>query len=140
MIGTRILKIDLEIAEIIEVKIATFNIEIIFLPLCNSKISISKMRGGDFVINYLSYFWNNFQNSCAYHVANFLNFSKLPQHLHFGWILFEKMAKNKMKSDFWDTLYIYITYSISNRDTFAFPLRLLLWKQEKKRNDKIIDL
>ena len=42
MIGTRILKIDLEIAEIIEVKVATFNIEIIFLPLCNSKMSISK--------------------------------------------------------------------------------------------------
>ena len=28
--GTKILKIDLEIAEIIEVKVATFNIEIIF--------------------------------------------------------------------------------------------------------------
>ena len=27
MIGTRILKIDLEIAEIIEVKVATFNME-----------------------------------------------------------------------------------------------------------------
>ena len=37
MIGTGILKINLEIAEIIEVKIATFNIEIIFLPLCNSR-------------------------------------------------------------------------------------------------------
>ena len=37
-IGTRILKIDLEIAEIIEVKVATFNIEIIFLRLCNSKM------------------------------------------------------------------------------------------------------
>ena len=34
MIGTRILKIDLEIAEIIEVKVSTFNIEIIYLPLC----------------------------------------------------------------------------------------------------------
>ena len=33
MIGTRILKFDLEIAEIIEVKVATFNMEIIFLPL-----------------------------------------------------------------------------------------------------------
>ena len=33
MIGTRVLKIYLEIAEIIEVKVATFNIEIIFLPL-----------------------------------------------------------------------------------------------------------
>ena len=27
-----------------------------------------------------------FQNSCAYHVANFLNFSKLPQLLQFGWV------------------------------------------------------
>ena len=33
MIGTRILKIDLDIAEIIGVNIATFNMEIIFLPL-----------------------------------------------------------------------------------------------------------
>ena len=41
MIGTRILKIDLEIAERIKVKVATFNIEIIFQPLCTSKISIS---------------------------------------------------------------------------------------------------
>ena len=38
MIGTKILKIDLEITEIIEVKVANFNMEIIFLPLCNSKI------------------------------------------------------------------------------------------------------
>ena len=43
MIGTRILKIDLEIAEIIEVEVATFNMEIIFLPLCNSKMLISKL-------------------------------------------------------------------------------------------------
>ena len=38
MIGTRILKIDLEIAEIIEIKVATFNMEIIFLPLCSSQL------------------------------------------------------------------------------------------------------
>ena len=56
MIGTRILKIDSEMAEIIEVKVASCHIETIFVPLCNSKISISKMRGGNFVINYLSYF------------------------------------------------------------------------------------
>ena len=56
MIGTRILKIDLEIAEIIEDKVATFNMEIIFLPLCNSKMSISKMTGANFDLNYLSYF------------------------------------------------------------------------------------
>ena len=32
-------------------------------------------------LSYLNYFWIVFQNSCAYHVANFLNFSKLPQLL-----------------------------------------------------------
>ena len=53
MIGTRILKIDLEIAEIIEVKV---NIEIIFLPLCNSKMSISKWWVANFDLNYLNYF------------------------------------------------------------------------------------
>ena len=42
MIGTRILKIDLEIAEIIDVKVATYNIKIIALRLSNSKMSISK--------------------------------------------------------------------------------------------------
>jgi len=34
MIATRILKIDLETAEIIEVKVATPNTKIIFLPHC----------------------------------------------------------------------------------------------------------
>ena len=33
MIATRIFKFDLEIAEIIEVKVATCNTKIIFLPL-----------------------------------------------------------------------------------------------------------
>ena len=42
MIGTRIFKIDFEIAEIIEVKGGTCNTKIIFLTLCNSKMSISK--------------------------------------------------------------------------------------------------
>ena len=42
MIDTRILKNDLEIAEIIEVKVGTCDTKIIFLTLCNSKMSISK--------------------------------------------------------------------------------------------------
>ena len=44
MIGTRIFKFDLEIAEIIEVKVGTYNTKIIFLTLCNNKMSISKWR------------------------------------------------------------------------------------------------
>ena len=42
MIATRILKIDLEIAVIIEVEVCTRNTKIIFWTLCNSKMSISK--------------------------------------------------------------------------------------------------
>ena len=42
MIGTRILKIDLVIAEIIEVKVGSRNTKITFLTLGNSKMSISK--------------------------------------------------------------------------------------------------
>ena len=42
MEGTKILKIDFEIEEIFEVKVGTCNTKIIFLPLCNSKMSISK--------------------------------------------------------------------------------------------------
>ena len=38
----RILNFDLEIAEIIDVKVATYNTKIIFLPLRNSKMSTSK--------------------------------------------------------------------------------------------------
>ena len=40
--GTRIFKFDLEVAEIIEVKVGTCNTKIIFLTQCNSKMSISK--------------------------------------------------------------------------------------------------
>ena len=41
-IGTKNLKIDLELAEITDVKVATYNTQIIFLRLSNSKMSISK--------------------------------------------------------------------------------------------------
>ena len=41
-IGTKNLKIDLELAGIIDVKVATYNTKIIFLPLRNSKMSTSK--------------------------------------------------------------------------------------------------
>ena len=40
--GHRNFEIDLEIAEIIDVKVATYNTKIIFLPLRNSKMSTSK--------------------------------------------------------------------------------------------------
>ena len=42
IIATKILKIVLEIAEIIEVKVGTCNTKITFLTLRNSKMSISK--------------------------------------------------------------------------------------------------
>ena len=42
MIGTKILKIDFEIAEIFKVKVGTCITKIICLPLCNRKMSTSK--------------------------------------------------------------------------------------------------
>ena len=43
-------------------------------PDCNFRVA-------NFGFNYLRHFFNNFANSCAHLVANFLNFSKHPQHL-----------------------------------------------------------
>ena len=40
-------------------------------------------RVANFGFQYLRHFFNNFANSCAHLVANFLNFSKHPQHLSF---------------------------------------------------------
>ena len=51
------------------------------------------MTGAIFDLKYLSYFGINFKNSCAYHVANFLNFLKLTQLLYFVWIEADKIAK-----------------------------------------------
>ena len=52
MIGTRILKINLEIAEIIEVKVGNHHLEIdIFLLHRGTKIILN-----NFDLNYLSYF------------------------------------------------------------------------------------
>ena len=87
MIGTRILKIDSEIAQIIEVKVGT----------CQWQKNISYAEGGHFDLKYLIYFWINFKNSCAYHVANFLIFSKLPQFLQNFVQKLIQNAKNQLK-------------------------------------------
>ena len=81
--GTRIFEIDSEIAEILEDKVGTRHFEIYILLLQRQKNNLY-VKVGNFDLNYLSLFLIDFQNSCAYHVANFLNFSKLPQLLHVG--------------------------------------------------------
>ena len=55
MIATRILKIDLEIAEIIEVKVGTRHLEIDILLLQRVKKQFG-VTGANFDLNYLSYF------------------------------------------------------------------------------------
>ena len=55
MIGTRILKIDLEIVEIIEVKVGNHHLEIDILLLHRQKNNFF-VKGGNFDLNYLSYF------------------------------------------------------------------------------------
>ena len=83
MIDTRILKIDSEIAEIIDVKVGNHHLEIYILLVQRPKKNFY-VKVVNFDLNYLSHFRIDFQNSCAYHVANFLNFSKLPQLLQLG--------------------------------------------------------
>ena len=56
MIGTRILKIDLKIAEIIEVKVGTRHLEIDILLLQRVKKKQFGVTGANFDLNYLSYF------------------------------------------------------------------------------------
>ena len=56
MIGTRILKIDLKIAEIIEVKVGTPHLEIDILLLHWVKKNNFGFTGANFDLNYLSYF------------------------------------------------------------------------------------
>ena len=60
----------------------------------------------NFDLNYLSYFKIDFQNSCAYCVANFLNFAKMSQPLQFVWVEAVKRAKNQVGTVLLDTLYM----------------------------------
>ena len=53
MIGTRILQIDLEIAEIIEVKVGTHHLEIDILLLHSPKNNFG-VTGANFDLSYLS--------------------------------------------------------------------------------------
>ena len=55
MIGTRILKIYLEIADIFEVKVGTRHLEMNILLLQSKKNNFG-FTGANFDLNYLSYF------------------------------------------------------------------------------------
>ena len=55
MIGTRILKIELEITEIIEVKVGNHHLEIDILLLRREK-NLFGVTGANFDLNYLRYF------------------------------------------------------------------------------------
>ena len=56
--GTKILKIDLEIAEIIEVKVGNHHLEIIhsYTDITQRQKNNFHVKGGNFDLNYLSYF------------------------------------------------------------------------------------
>ena len=56
ILATKILKIDLEIAEIIEVKVGTRHFEIYILLLHRGRKNNFYVKGGNFDLNYLSYF------------------------------------------------------------------------------------
>ena len=59
MIGTKISKIDSEIAEILEVKVGTSQRH-------RGRKNNFYAEGGNFDLKYLRYFWINFQNFCAF--------------------------------------------------------------------------
>ena len=54
MMGTQILKINSEIAEIIEVKVGNHHLEIYILLLHRGRKIISYVKGDNFDLNYLS--------------------------------------------------------------------------------------
>ena len=56
MIGTKILKMDLEIAEKIEVKVGTHHLEIDDFAFAQSQKNNFGVEGANFDLNYLSYF------------------------------------------------------------------------------------
>ena len=62
------------------------------------------MTGANFDLNYLSYLSIDFQNSCAYHVANFLIFSKTSQPLQFVLVEADKRANTQVGTVLLDTL------------------------------------
>ena len=96
MIGTRILKIDSEIAEIIDAKVATPHLRNWYFAIKQRQKNYFYVAGGNFNLNYLSHVWVNFQIFCAYHVANFLIFSKMSHFLQFAWVEANKRANNQV--------------------------------------------
>ena len=103
MIGTRILKINLEIH-------SWDNGGQSWQPsFRNLHFAITERQKDNFHVNfdlnYLSYFQIDFQNSYAYHVENFLNFSKTSQLLQFALVEADKRANNQVGTVLLDTLY-----------------------------------
>ena len=82
------------------------------------------LKGCIFDPNYFSCIWIDFQNSCAYYVAYFLNFFKL---LHFGWTLAQQMSKLKVNTDLWNTLYQRFFLSCSPGFSSRFAVRRM-WR------------
>ena len=91
VIGTRILKIDSEIA--------APHFRNWYFAISQRQKNNFYVTGGNFNLNYLSHFWIDFQNSCAWIFQNFPNFCVLNE------LCPRKWQKNFMtKTDLWDTL------------------------------------
>ena len=92
MIGTRILKIDLEIAEIIEVKVGNHHLEIDILLLHRGRNIISMLRWQ---------FWR--QISWIFQKCQ----------LQFAWVEADKRANNQVGTVLLDTLYNIVWHDVS---------------------------
>ena len=81
------------------------------------------VTGANFDLNYLSYFWINFQNSCGYHVANFLDCWIQVRISYVCAPEPEKLAKTK-SSVTYGTPCIYLSIYLSNLSIYIFIYRV----------------
>ena len=89
-------------------------------------------RVANFVFNYLRHFFNNFANSCAHLVANFLNFSKHPLKLIIWWFWRELWTKTK-KNRCWKICHFEPTLKFNLFWDWDFStLFLIIWFKSTK--------
>ena len=104
MIGTRILKIDLKIAEIIEVKVGTRHIEIYILLLRRVKKKTIWCYRCQLWLQLSHIFLNQFSKFLCLSCSQFPGLLNKGQKFLCTCSRTWEVSENKVKSDLWDTL------------------------------------
>ena len=95
-------------------------------------------RVANFGFDYLSHFFNNFANSCAHLVANFLNFSKHPLTLIIWWFWRELWTKNQ-KNRCWKICHFEPTLKFNLFWDWDFSTFFLIITKIDRERPEIID-